>query len=366
MFRLHRKPLGLLSFCVVLAVSLAPAQKSVKSAPKEDTVRVATNVELVLPQKWYNEIWSAILKESYDVTVRTKDGKRSWKGTFDRVVGYKDPRSGSTTYLYRIRQTFKEPGEYVIEKVFSGRGEEGPPVVKKQSWNIIVKYPTLAGPLSRDTYYFPGEKPVISFATLEFPEATGYRYEILQGDKVVKSGSGSNVFLDSLVNDTRSVGKEFDVRGYYKDSTFSFLAAGDSTVHESKWHFKVRMPILDMANLWCSDDTTKQENLPQLPMGLNADYNPRLFSFTYLGSKGKALILSQVLIRNPKVEAIPADFLAGSSLPVQGKVWTDITITPNEEFLKRGRRNQLKYVEIIFTFETQFEQITRRFRAYVY
>jgi hypothetical protein len=367
MLHLERRVGGLVVLFLLLGVGESPAQKTAKTPAKEDTVRVTTNVELVLPQKWYNEIWSAILKEAYEVKVRTKDGMKSWKGTFDRVAGYKDPRTNSTTYLYRIRQTFTEPGEYVIEKVFSGRGEEGPPVVRRQSWNVVVTYPTLAGPLNKDTYYFPGEKPMIAFATREFPEATGYRYEILQGGRVVKSGTGSNVFLDSLVNDVRSVGKDYEVRGYYRDSLFSYLVDGDQSVHTSRWQFKIRKPGPDMANLWCVDDTTKKENLPLLPMKLNAAYNPREFNFMYYGNKANALILSKARISGLEVTSDPTDFLAGQPTVDIGPVWTVVTITPSEAFLQKGRKNQAKYVELTFTYDTQYDKrVVRKFRANVY
>jgi hypothetical protein len=121
----HRQTAGLLIMFMGMGVSSVFAQKSGKAAIESRTIQVSTNVQLILPQKWFNEIWAPFLKDTYTVTVRTKDGKKSWPGVYDRIAGFKDGRTGSQTYVYRIRHTFDEPGEYVIEKVFEGTDEMG-------------------------------------------------------------------------------------------------------------------------------------------------------------------------------------------------------------------------------------------------
>ena len=74
---LQRRRAGLLVLAGVLGMCVSFAQHGGKPPAEMPTIRVSTNVELVLPQKWYNEIWAPFVKDSYTVTVRTKDGKQS-------------------------------------------------------------------------------------------------------------------------------------------------------------------------------------------------------------------------------------------------------------------------------------------------
>ncbi len=368
---LQRRRAGLLVLAGVLGMCVSFAQHGGKPPAEMPTIRVSTNVELVLPQKWYNEIWAPFVKDSYTVTVRTKDGKQSWPGTFDRIAGFKDERTGSQTYVYRIRQTFDAPGDYVIDKTFDGTDETGKAIRKSSQWSVSVRYPTLTTPMAEDPAYFFGESPVITFATLEFPEAQGYTYSVWQLNGArVDTGAGSNIFLQRIVNDPRNAAseKEFEARGYYGGRVFSFVNPKDSTVHRSIWRFRVRKPTLDAIGiLWDGDGKTEVDSLPVLPMDMRGAYNPRLFSYVYLGRKGSAFIVSKAMITGLTVESDPPEFLSNYAPPVVGKVWTDIEISPNTAFLRSGQADEPKLVTLRLTFDTQLERrVTRTYRALVY
>ena len=178
---------------------------------------------VVLPQKWYNEIWAPFLKDSA-VTIRTKGWKKSWPGVYDRIAGFKDERTGSQTFVYRIRCTFDEPGEYVIEKVFAGTDEIGKRIQKQEQWNVVVRHPPHR-PSCRGSLYYFGEFPMIAFATREFPQAQGYTYSVWQMNGVrADTGSGSNIFLSKIANDPKNAAseKEWGKPGYYAGRTFNY------------------------------------------------------------------------------------------------------------------------------------------------
>ena len=371
MYRLQRHVAVPLILVLAMGMTCASAQKPGRVTTEVPTIQVSTGVELILPQKWYNEIWAPFLKDSYAVTIRTKDGKKSWPGVYDRIAGFKDERTGSQTFVYRIRCTFDEQGEYVIEKVFAGTDETGKRIQKREQWNVVVRHPVLTAPLAEDSYYYFGESPVIAFATREFPEAQGYTYSVWQTNGVrVDTGSGSNIFLSKIVNDPKSAAseKEFEARGYYAGRTFDYINPKDSAVHKSIWRFRIRKPILDAIGiLWDGNAKTDVDSLPVLAMDLRGAYNPRLFSYVYLGRKGNALIVTQAKINGLTVESDPPEFLSNYSPPVIGGVWTDIVISPNFAFLQSGSPNEPKLVTLRLTFDTQLERrVTRTYRALVY
>lgn len=172
------------------------------------------------------------------------------------------------------------------------------------------------------------------------------------------------------MNDPKLVSndKVYEARGYYHGRIFSFCAANHRDVLKSIWRFRIKTPVLDdMGILWSSDQQAEIDSLPMLPMGLESAYNPRLFGFAYLTPKGSSFIFANARITNLRVQADPAEFLAGVSGPIPRRTWTDIIITPDDAFLQSGPRDEPKLVTMTFTFDTQFEKrITRIYRALVY
>jgi hypothetical protein len=350
-----------------LGLGLSYAQGN-KPAPAESPViQISTGVELILPDDWYREIWSPFKTHKHWVEVVDSNHARIGAGKIDCIMGPKNPVNGAHLVAYQMRFLFDKPGKYTIRSGFWGIDQNDIQRKSSETRHVIVKYPTLAGPMSKDSIYYPGEKPVIAFATREFPEARSYTYSIWREDSCLEAGNGSTVFLDKFLSERDNLSKPFRVLGFYKGKMFSFHAAGDDAIHTSEWRFRIEKPLLDnMGVLWSASTTAGRDSLPVLPMNLKSTYNPHLFSFTYLGYKNDSFILSHAEISNLRIVSVPSDFLAGNSPPVVGDVWTDITINSSAVFLQRNR-NQPKLVELTFTFDTQFEEnITRVFRAYVY
>jgi hypothetical protein len=358
---------------VGLGTSFAVAQEqSKKTAAELPPIRISTGVELILPQKWYNDIWTPFVRHSYNFKVLNRSGERLSGGSIDSVGGPKDPITQSQTWVYRVRVVFDKPGEYSVETVFNGIDEKGNPKRGVNRRNVIVSHPTLTTPVTVDPYYYYGESPIITFSTREFPETHGYTYSVWQvGGACVDTGAGSNIFLGKIINNPDNAKKniEFEARGYYGGRLFSFLRPQDTTVQKSTWRFKVRKPSLEAVGInWDSDDNTEIGNLPILPMDAqNWAYRPTLFGYAYLGRKGNSLIVTQAQISNLTIESDPLDFLETHSDPVIGKIWTDVEITPSRSFLQSGPANEPKLVRLTFTFKTQLEDgVTRSYRALVY
>jgi hypothetical protein len=267
-----------------------------------------------------------------------------------------------------------EPGNYVVRRSYRLVAESGEMKSSADEWRLEISWPRSVVPLSVDSIAYFGESPVIAFATREFSDARAYSYSIWQvNGSRVDTGSGSTIFLSSIVNDPKNTvsdyGKEkrFEVRGYYNGQIFSYVNPGDSVVHSSKWRFKISKPVLDPAVMWESDIRVPVDSLPMLPMDLKSAYNPALFSFIYLGKKGGALIVTTPKISNLNVESDPPEFLTQNPQAYMTSMWTDIVIAPNAAFLRSGPANEPKLVTLKFTFDTQLEKrVTKVYRALVY
>jgi hypothetical protein len=289
----------------------------------------------------------------------------------DIVQGrYGNPLTGAKAYGFRATYTLVDTGFYTVTRYSRFVAENGATKDSTASWRLHIVFPNLLAPLSVDSVYYPGESPLIAFATREFPEAHGYTFSIWQGTTRIDTGAGSNIFLQKFVNDPRFVSndKVYEARGYYDGRIFSYLGASDNAVHASIWHFRIGRPVLDdMGVLWSSDATAEIDSLPMLPMALNSAYNPRLFGYAYLTPKGSSFIFTNARITNLRVQADPEEFLVNHAGPIYGTTWTDVMITPDEAFLLSGPRNEPKLVTLRFTFDTQFEKrVAKTYRALVY
>jgi hypothetical protein len=289
----------------------------------------------------------------------------------DIVQGrYGNPLTGAKAYGFRATYTLVDTGYYTVTRSSRFVAENGAVKDSSASWRLHIVLPTLLAPLTPDTVYYPGENPVIAFATREFPEAHGYTYSIWQGATLVDTGAGSNIFLQKFVNDPTFVSndKVYEARGYYDGRIFSYTAGGDNAMRQSIWRFRIGTPVLDdMGVLWSTDASAPIDSLPVLPMGMNSAYNPRLFGFAYLTPKGSAFIFTNVRITNLRVQSDPEDFLGSHAGPIYGTTWTDIIIAPDPTFLQTEPRNEAKLVTLRFVFDTQFQKrVTRTYRALVY
>jgi hypothetical protein len=289
----------------------------------------------------------------------------------DIVIGrYGNPLTGAKAYGFRATYTLVDTGYYTVTRYSRFVAENGATKDSSASWRLHIVFPTLLAPLAVDSVYYPGESPVLAFATREFPEAHGYAYSIWQGGVLVDSGAGSNIFLQKFVNDPKYVSndKVYEARGYYDGRIFTYAGAGDGGTHQSIWKFRIGRPVLDdLGVLWSSDVSAEIDSLPLLPMAMNSAYNPRLFGYAYLTPKGSSFIFANARITNLRVQSDPEEFLASHAGPIYGTTWTDIMITPDETFLQGEPRNEAKLVTLRFVFDTQFEKrVTKTYRALVY
>jgi hypothetical protein len=289
----------------------------------------------------------------------------------DVVQGrYGNPLTGAKAYGFRATYTLVDTGYYTVTRYSRFVAENGATKDSTAIWRLHIVLPTLLAPLNVDTVYYPGESPVIPFATREFPEAQGYTYSIWQGATRIDSGAGSNIFLQKFVNDPRFVSndKAYEARGYYNGRIFSYVSGTENAAHPCIWRFRIGRPNLDdMGVLWSSDAAAEIDSLPMLAMSMNSAYNPRLFGYAYLTPKGSSFIFANARISNLRVQAEPEEFLDSHAGPIYGTTWTDIMIAPNEAFLLSGPRNEPKLVVLRFVFDTQFEKrVTKTYRALVY
>jgi hypothetical protein len=303
----------------------------------------------------------------------TKVGRPDDKINFpvDIVQGrYGNPLTGAKAYGFRATYTLVDTGYYTVTRSSRFVAENGATKDSIATWRLHIVLPTLLAPLNVDSVFYPGESPVIPFATREFPEAQGYTYSIWQGGTRIDSGAGSNIFLQKFVNDPRLVSNErvYEARGYYNGRVFSYVLGNENIARPCIWRFKIGRPVLDdMGVLWSSDASAEIDSLPMFPMALNSAYNPRLFGYAYLTPKGSSFIFANARISNLKVQAEPEEFLDSHAGPIYGMIWTDIMIAPNEAFLQSGPRNEPKLVILRFVFDTQFEKrVTKTYRALVY
>ena len=95
------------------------------------------------------------------------------------------------------------------------------------------------------------------------------------------------------------------------------------------------------------------DSLPVLAMDLRGAYNPRLFSYVYLGRKRNALIVTQAKTTGLTIESDPPEFLSNYSPSGHWGARTDIVISPNFAFLQSGPPNEPKLVTLRLTFDTQ-------------
>jgi hypothetical protein len=281
-----------------------------------------------------------------------------------------NPLTGARAYGFRATYTLEDTGSYVVERYSKLTAESGTVRDSLVRWNLRIDFPNLLAPLQVDSAYYPGESPVIAFATREFPEAQGYTYSLRQGTTVLDTGAGSNIFLQKFVNDPKYISREkvYEARGYYNGRIFSYLSGTDRKAHSSAWRFKILQPVLeDLGVLWSSDMSCPIDSLPVLPMEMHSAYNPRLFGFAYLTPKGNSFIFTNAKISNLRVQADPEEFLGSYAGPIFGATWTDIVIVPDAAFLQSGPRDEPKLVTLRFMFDTQLEKRrTFTYRALVY
>jgi hypothetical protein len=289
-----------------------------------------------------------------------------------RNGGQTSPHTGAMPFAFRQAFTIDEPGVYEVERTRQYRAEDGSSgSYPKDYWLVNVHWPRSVIPIQVDKHFFPGENPVISFAAAELTDLTSYSYGVYRLPDMVRvdTGNGAVIQLGKYVNDLENAKTErqFEVRGYYRQRTFSFLTPGDSVPHETKWQFQVKRPGLDFAVMWDGNANTPESELPALPMNLQGGYNPRTFGYYYFGRKGKALILSEAKISNLQIQSNPPEFLQGWLPPVANGIFTDVGITPDEAFISSDSRGAGQLVELTITFSTQYETGKRFvYRAIVY
>jgi hypothetical protein len=283
-----------------------------------------------------------------------------------------NPLTGGRPWATRLAFSIDEPGEYVVRRtVNSIREGEAEWKAASDSWTVVIGWPHALAPIVVDKEYFPGENPTISFGMRELGDLQGYSWDIrrVDGGAVVDSGRGAVVSFGKHIEVIENVKaqRRFEIRGYYRGRTFSYVAPGDTAVHESIWFFQVKKPELDVATMWEPNAAKAESDLPALPMSLSGPYNPHTFSYTYYGRKGTALILTAAKISNVQMIANPPDFLRSfNPVPTKNQIWMDVTFSPDEGFLALDKGSG-QLVELTIVFNTQFETGVRSvFRALVY
>lgn len=227
-----------------------------------DTINVVTFQKFKVPSD-KNIVLEAVLNSSLDAQLVTKSGSfvknidEVWQDPSQEKLSQETRGGRGATVQTSISTMVEDPGEYVVKLTVSftteNRAKRSIPV----EYLVNVSYPTMASDVAirKDKPYYYSEKSSFSFAVLEYEDANGYSYEILdQAGNVIENNKGSTIVLDSLLMNLRNVNKTFTIRGLYNGNTFMYLHNGDKTPSQSIWEIKIDKPT----DAWFGDWVTEQ------------------------------------------------------------------------------------------------------------
>lgn len=268
------------------------------------------------------------------------------------------------------------PGTYKFVRELSYDGADGTPYKLKQYWILVVASPILDPKL--DAFYFPNEAAYFTF-TAGHSDFERYSYEIYDSGNPstpVITGKGPVVQLDSLTHRQGVVQFEepshrYVIKGMYDGRQFMFkrTAADTAAPALSEWTITVRKPQFQMLHTWMTekefDDTTQAYQLANaLKLQSLAYANLCEFRCVYFSQKGNSYIYTPMNISDIKVES-DKSFLESSeaytAVPVGFYNLIEIKRNDSIRLPEAGVE-----VRLMMTFRTQFEQVTRRFKAIVY
>jgi len=269
------------------------------------------------------------------------------------------------------------PGTYKFVRELSYDAIDGNRYSFRQYWVLVVTSPVLTPKL--DPFYYPHETAYFNFAS---GHGDFERYSFAIYDQArpsappVYAARGPVVQLDSLTlrADVLLFDEPFHtyiVKGMYDGRQFRYSRGpGDTAAAAlSEWTITIRKPIFQILQTWLPEqefnDTTLAYQLGNsLKLQSIAYANLCEFRCVYFSKKGNTYIFTPMDIRDIKVEC-DKSFLESSETytSVPESFYQLIEIKRDETVALPASGVEAR---LTLSFRTQYEQVTRRYRAIVY
>ncbi len=189
------------------------------------------------------------------------------------------------TVQFSFNDALDKPGTYFLEAVIKFKDENRRSHSAPAKYMINVDYPTIASEINlrNGAPYYYSEKETFSFATIEFSDPNKYSYQIVDpSEKILQSGTGSIVKLDTVFKDIGNVGKKLVVKGFYDGKPFYYRENGDPEPKLSEWEIDLQKPAFNQFHDWTLGDASEKSN-KQLVLSFYNESAKRLL-FTYANS----------------------------------------------------------------------------------
>ncbi len=268
------------------------------------------------------------------------------------------------------------PGTYRFVREITYDQSDGTRISLTQYWALVVTSPVLVPKL--DPFYFPHEPAYFSFASghSDFERYSFAVYDQNNPASPVFSGKGPVVQLDSLtlrpdVIRFEEASHTYIVKGMYDGRQFMYKKGPADTAAPvlSEWTVTVRKPVFQMLQTWLPEQEFDDSTLAfqvgnSLKLQSIAYANLCEFRCVYFSKKTNTYVYTPMTIRDIKVES-DKSFLESSETysAVPDGFYNLIEIKRNETIALPPSGVE---VRLTISFRTQYEQITRRYKAIVF
>jgi len=353
----------LIMTCVPFVVVFSPSPSFGQKAPDfKDTLKVTAGTSFTIRDLIFN--WS---QDPTRLSCRVEIDPKFPEGSKDAgkcsIIKVSAAKPG--VYLTRIVARLEKPGVYYLIRTVVGPGLLTDRIdTVSYYWVIHAVYPVL-NPNLDSTYYF-GEPGYFDFGT-GHDTLGSFSYEVVdENSVVVLKGRGSVVSLDSITGVEKHVGRTFTIRGLREGQVFRYQDALTSRIDSSVWQFRLLKPqtLTQFASAWAEED--EPERRPILFIDPSRDPFTCRFRFIYYSEKKNSFILKTPAISNLRVQSKPPDFLSNPAFNLRPtSLGAIVEVKPNLPFLQSLPGGQARLVEIEMEFDTQFEHLSKKFRAFV-
>jgi hypothetical protein len=248
-----------------------------------------------------------------------------------------------------VNESIADVGTFYVHVNIDGRGEKGTSLNVDYYFLINVRYPILASPFKLKSNYVFSEQEFFSFATSEFNNPEKYSFNISRDGSIISSGNSSVVYLDSILNDRKNVGKTITIEGFYNGEPFMYADPITGEGKNSTWSFTISPPkVISEVHAW----DPELDNPDPWIVYINNSFSKQ-FQYAYTQSTDKGLITLTPEIQNLRVSTDPPEFLDYADVQTSG-IWSVVVIHPNDIFLSRIDECSFVPVTISIEFDTQF------------